>query len=380
MKYYTIVLIASLAVSCNSKKGEVTFNGSAPGIKKGVFIVKTLGDSTVYGENISNGKFPENKYFLKEPGYYSMGISDEDNKAPHDPFEVYLEKGTYTVTTQPGKLYQYPKIESPSKIQQQLSAFYAISDKLVADINEQLKQLNYELRTKGDGMSQNDYHDLLGKISLAENKMLQSNVLAFKEFLKHYPKTDISTHLMQKLNYEDDPASYYAIYNSLSPTAKNSDEGKEIGDKLSHLIKLTVGVKAPDILGNTPDGKPFDKKSVNKKLILIDFWRVGNAFSRKNHEKLIPILKAIKNKNDFGILSVSLDHKPDWWTTAIKEDHMDWLQVSDLKGDDSPNAVNWSVSEIPTYYLVDSNWTIVARNLNIGNIHFELSGYLSKIH
>src|SRR5664279_621027 len=99
MKYYAIVLIAFLAVSCTSKKGEVTFNGSAPGIKKGVFIIKTLSDSTVYGENINNGKFPQNKYFLKEPGYYSMDISDEDNKAPHDPFEVYLEKGTYTVTT-----------------------------------------------------------------------------------------------------------------------------------------------------------------------------------------------------------------------------------------------------------------------------------------
>ena len=178
------------------------------------------------------------------------------------------------------------------------------------------------------------YTELLNRLSAAETKMITNNITAFKEFVIQYPNSEISAHLMGKLNYDDDPLSYYAIYKTLSPTAKNTEEGKEIGDKLSHLIKLVVGVKAPVIYGKMPDGKPFDQKTLNKKLILVDFWRAGNDFSRQNHQKLIALLDQVKDKNKFGILSVSLDSKPDWWTTTIKEDHLTWPQVSDLQGDD----------------------------------------------
>ncbi len=378
MKYYGIILITLLAAGCK-KRGAITFNVTATGVKNGVFIVKTLGDSTIYGENIKDGKFPEKKYFLKEPGYYSMNVTDEDNNDNHEPFEVYLESGTYTVKVEAGKLNHYPVITSPSKIQQQLSAFYTIADNQDASIHQEITQLNARLKAKGNSMSKGDFANLLGKISLDENKLLQSNVTAFKAFLKQYPQADISTHLMQKLNYADDPVSYNAIYQTLTPAAKNSDDGKEIGEKLSHLIKLVAGAQAPRIEGKMPDGKPFDPKSIHKKLILVDFWRAANDFSRQNHKKLTTLLTDINDPKRFGILSVSLDSKPDWWTTAIKEDNMNWPQVSDLKGDDSPNAANWSIDTIPTYYLLDENWNIVARNLDIGNIDFEVRGYLAKI-
>jgi hypothetical protein len=381
MKQYIIILLTFLVISCNKdQRGEIVFSGSTPGIKNGVFVIKTLGDSTAFGQNITDGKIPENKHQLKEPGYYNMSITDADSTEKHDPFEIYLEKGAYTIETQPGKLYNYPKITSKSKTQQQLSAFYTIEDKTVESTRILVKQYNNDINTKGSAMSRIDYMNLIGKLSEAQNKLLQSNVLAFKEFVKQYPQSDISTHIMAKLNYEDDPASYYAIYKTLTPEARNSEDGKEIGDKLSHLVKLVVGATAPPITGKMPDGKPFDQKSITSKLILIDFWRASNDISRTNHQKLVALLKNIKDKSSFSILSVSLDSKPDWWTTALKDDHMDWPQVADLKGDDSPNAVNWSISSIPTYYLVDNNWKIVARNLNITNIDLDVGGYFVKHH
>ena len=381
MKYTILIVLALFMAGCNKDpRGEIVFGGNMPGVKNGVFIIKTLGDSTAFGQNIKDGKLPENKHQLKEPGYYNMDITDADSTETHTPFEVYLEKGTYTIETTPGKLYKYPKITSQSKTQQQLSAFYTIEDKMLDANRREVKSLNNELTVKGGAMSRSDYINLIGKLSEATNKQLQSYILAFKEFLKQYPASDISTHILAKLNYEDDPAGYYAIYKTLSPEARNSDEGKEIGDKLSHLVKLLPGVMAPAIAGKMPDGKAFDPKSINKKLILIDFWRAGNEFSRRNHQKLVQFYKDNKDKESFGIVSVSLDSKPDWWTTAIKDDHMDWPQVSDLKGDDSPNATNWSISSIPTYYLLDNNWKIVAGNLNISNIDLEVGGYFAKHH
>ncbi|MDB5007905.1 MAG: hypothetical protein JWP45_2298 [Mucilaginibacter sp.] len=379
MKYFYILLTAFILTGC-VKRASIEFAGVTPGIKNGVFIVKTLGDSALYGENIKDGKFTMAAKQLKYPDYYKMNITDNDNNDTHEPFEIYLEDGKYVIETQAGQLYKYPKITSPSKIQEQLSAFYTLTDKLSLDVQTEIKQLNKDVKDKGNSLSGAAYTALLNKLSLAENKLRANNVNAFSQFVKQYPNSVISTHLMSKLNYEDDPVSFYAIYKTLTPEARNTDEGKEIGQKLSHLVKLVPGVKAPAIYGNTPDGKPFDPKAVTGKVILVDFWRAGNSISRENHQRMKDIIGQLKNKNDLQVVSISLDTKADWWKNAINEDNINWPQVSDLKGDDSPNAANWSITTIPTYYLLDGSWNIIERNIDIGSIYLETSDYLKKHH
>ncbi|MDF2434252.1 MAG: hypothetical protein JWP44_3883 [Mucilaginibacter sp.] len=379
MKHLYILLTAFLLTGC-IKRASVEFAGTTPGIKNGVFIVKTAGDSTLYGENIKDGKFTMAAKQLKYPDYYRMNITDNDNNDTHEPFEIYLEDGKYVIETQAGQLYKYPKITSPSKIQDQLSAFYTLTDKLSLDVQNEIKQLKNDVKTKGNSLSPAAYTALLNKLTLAENNLRANNVNAFSQFVKQYPNSVVSAHLMSKLNYEDDPVSFYAIYKTLTQEAKNTDEGKEIGEKLSHLVKLMPGVKAPSISGNTPDGKPFDPKAVNGKVILVDFWRASNTISRQNHQRMKDIISQFKNKNDLQVVSISLDTKADWWKTAVNEDSIDWPQVSDLKGDDSPNAANWSVTTIPTYYLLDSKWNIIERNIDIGSVYLETSDYLKKHH
>lgn len=328
MKYiFALAILTSFFLSSCIKRSYVEFTGITPGIKSGVFIVKTTEDSTIYGENIKDGKFAIAKKQLMFPGYYMMNITDDANNDKHAAFEIYLEDGKYTIGTEAGKLYKYPQITSPSKIQEQLSAFYTLSDKVSIDAQQEINRLNAEIKAKGNGLSGVAYSQLLNLLGAAETKMITNNVTTFTEFLKEYPKSDIAAHLMAKLNYEDDPLSYYAIFKTLSPAAKNSDEGKELGEKLSHLVKLVVGATAPPIYGKTADGKPFDPKTLGKKFILVDFWRASNDFSRRNHETLANILSNQKKKGKFGILSVSLDTKIDWWTNAINEDHMTWPQV-----------------------------------------------------
>lgn len=376
MKYSFIVLAALILNGC-VKQANIEITGLTPGIKSGVFIVKNTSDSTILGENIKNGEFSIKKKPLKEPGYYTLKITEDDVKDNREPVEIYLEDGKYTIETVPGDLYLYPKIVSPSKIQEQLSAFYTMADQLNSANVQRVMTLRNELKAKGAGLDAAAYSNMVNRLSAIEIKMLTSKLAVFKQFVKQYPNSEISAHLMSKLNYEEDPVSYYTIYQTLSPAAKNTDEGKEIGSKLSRLIKLIPGVKAPALTGNTPDGKPFDPKSIDKKLVLLDFWRADDDISRLNHPKLTGLL-ADANSPNLEIISVSMDTKRDWWTTAIRDDHMAWPQVSDLKGDDSPNTTNWAITKIPTYYLLDSNWNIVERDIDIRNVNNDVSDYLKK--
>ncbi|TWJ02297.1 thioredoxin-like protein [Mucilaginibacter frigoritolerans] len=377
MRYISVIFLALLITGC-IKKSSIEFTGTIPGVKNGVFIVKTTGDSTIYGENIKGGKFTLTKRPLKEPGYYMMNIVDQDNNDNHSAFEVYLEGATYSIETEEGKLYKYPKITTSSKTQQELSAFYIMLDKLSLETQQEVQTLNNDIKTKGNSLSSVAYSQLLNKLSAAKASMATSNETAFKDFVKEFPNSDISAHLMTKLDYEEDPASYYAIFKTLSAAAKNSDDGKEIGDKLSHLINLVEGATAPAIAGKMLDGKTFDPKSISKKLVLIDFWRASNEISRRNHQTITNILEQAKYGKNLAVVSISLDTKKDWWTGAIIEDNINWPQICDLKGDDSPNAVNWNITKIPTYYLLDGNWKIVRRDIDINSVNFEVDDYMNK--
>jgi len=377
MKFPYIVLLGLLVVGCK-KQTYVEFTGTAAGIKSGVFTVKTLGDSTIFGENIQGGKFSIDKKHLGHPGYYNMNITDADNKDDHNPYEVYLEDGKYTIEAKAGELYKYPKITSPSKIQEQLSAFYTLADNMSTETIQQIGEINKELKEKYQKLSPEAYNNLLGKLQENQTKMREVDATAFKQFLKKYPQSEISAHIMSKLDYEGDPVTYYAIFKSLTPEAQKSDEGQDIGDKLSHMINLVVGKKAPAIQGNMPDGKPFDAKSINKKMILVDFWKAANELSRKNHDQIRNLLAQDAVQENVAFVSISLDSKADWWTGAIKDDKLSWTQVSDLKGNDSPNAANYNITEIPSYYLLDGQWNIIVPKIELKNVEFEVSQYLKK--
>jgi hypothetical protein len=114
-------------------------------------------------------------------------------------------------------------------------------------------------------------------------------------------------------------------------------------------------------------------------VILLDFWRASDQISRLDHQQMVAMMSnEFKGKDGFGIVSINLDVKSDWWTTAIKEDKMTWTQVSDLKGDDSPNAAAWAIARIPTYYLVDGNWKIIERDVQLQEVPVYVNEYLNK--
>lgn len=357
-------------------KNQVEFEGKAPGIDNGVFIVKTDYDSTVYGENIKNGNLSLNKHQLKYPGYYFMSITNNDSSNTPPKFEVYLEPGKYSIETEVGKLYKYPKVISPSKIEDELSAYYRLADELTDSLLNQSKKLDGDIKIKGKSLSAEAYNNLLSNLTATNNKLTHIDLIAISQYVKKYPNSVSAAHLMAKLNIEYDPLSYYNLYKTLSPATQNSEEGKDLGSKLNRLVKLTPGATAPDIYGKTPGGQAFNRAEIKAKVILVEFWRADNEISRQNHTTIADILAGINGAGKFEVISVSIDTKMDWWTSAIKEDHINWPQVCDLKGDDSPNAANWSITKVPTYYLLTGQWKVIDRDIDINQLNFEVTDYL----
>jgi thiol-disulfide isomerase/thioredoxin len=134
-------------------------------------------------------------------------------------------------------------------------------------------------------------------------------------------------------------------------------------------VGLNVGDKAPELVFNSPNGKPIALSSLRGKVVLIDFWAAWCPPCRFENPHIVEVYHKFKNKhfdngNGFTVYSVSLDRNKQDWVAAIKADKLVWeSHVSDLKYWNSQAANIYRINSIPSNYLIDGQGIILAKNI-----------------
>src|SRR5690606_39762352 len=95
------------------------------------------------------------------------------------------------------------------------------------------------------------------------------------------------------------------------------------------------------------------------KVILLDFWAAGCYPCRLQNKKEFPELLKKYSKDNFIIISYSLDTNEKDWRKSSKDDNITWLNITDLKGLKGENVIKYAVTAIPNSYLIDQKGTIV---------------------
>ena len=375
MKYLYILLFLPLLSACNRNK-FIEIDGTVSGFNSGTVIIKDAANNNIITANIEDGRFHIKK-ILDSIGYFRLRIvSDEDADHRRAGYNVYLEPGNYTIAAVPEEQLQYPLIKSSSATQNELSAYYTIANSKAAASGKKIADLN-TLGNSGK-LSKEETDKAAGELDAALQARDKDKSAALETYIGQNPQNHIEAHIMYQLDYQSDPETYNRIYQKFTDEQKKTVEGAEEGEKLAGLIKLEPGATAPQLVGNTPDGKPFDMKALNKKIILLEFWRSDNDNSRANHANLIQGYGSPAKNKDVAMVSFSLDTDPAVWKNAIKQDGMTWTQVSDLKGEQSPNMDAWQISQVPSYYLIGSDMKIIRSNVPLISVTAEISSYLEK--
>ncbi|MDN3693141.1 TlpA disulfide reductase family protein [Chryseobacterium tructae] len=131
--------------------------------------------------------------------------------------------------------------------------------------------------------------------------------------------------------------------------------------------KIEVGKKAPEITMSRADGTSFSLSSLKGKLVLIDFWATWCAPCVGEQPQLKTLYDTYSDQvkaNKFEIIGVSLDKNKDSWQKAIDRFNINWIQISDLKFWKSPVAKAYEIDELPFNVIINSEGTIIAKNLH----------------
>jgi peroxiredoxin len=167
---------------------------------------------------------------------------------------------------------------------------------------------------------------------------------------------------IQSLEPDEYPALYKKLDEGLTKNFPNDQNVKNFHEFVRRSQATTSGQLAPDIVLPDPEGKEIALSSLRGKIVLIDFWASWCGPCRKEMPNVVKAYAKYKSKG-FEIFGVSLDQDKDRWKEAIKQDHITWPQVSDLKQWNSSVVTLYSIQGIPYTVLVDREGKILAKDL-----------------
>ena len=159
----------------------------------------------------------------------------------------------------------------------------------------------------------------------------------------------------------------------------NNEILKETKETIELIKSLQPGKQAPDFVQNDPDGKPVKFSDIysKNKLTMVDFWASWCGPCRAFNPELVKIYKKF-HKKGFEIIGVSHDSDHEKWVKGIKDDKLDWPQVSDLKYWDNEVGKMYYVRYIPQNIFVDQNGVIVGRQIDKPEVAKFIEDFLSK--
>ena len=189
---------------------------------------------------------------------------------------------------------------------------------------------------------------------------LESALYAMLDGFYNTGKEDICQYILDNYIFDEDCGA------DLSDVIRSRAQG---------IINLQVGKTPPNFNIEAYGGGRVNlvETASKNKFTLVMFW----ASWCHKCEQEIPALVKLHTKyqgKGFEAIGVSIDQVRKSWTDIIKNRGMQYLNVSQLQGWDSPIVKDYKITATPTYFLLDNKSEIVLKPKRI----YEVETYLAQ--
>jgi len=363
-----ICLLALILTSCKPKPAQFNIKASNVDNNAVLSVFDAVTGELYKAENLHNGT--QNFHInLPKKGYASIDIDSYGKKRK---YWFFLNGDNYEMKID-GKQSIYPIISSTNELQNELIDFYTATGRnkqIIADSLEHATQLLDSANPDNVGIRARNMEKWQGNLVDAEMESIE-------KFAKNYPKSELSILLMEDLgDASDHPQRFSKIFNSLDVNVREGKLGTKFNIQLERANKMAVGSSMANIEGHNLNGEKFDKK-ILKKINLVICWAAYSGKSTRDNLAFVKLYEDFKNK-DVEFISVSFDNYERSWKSGIAKSKMSWPQYSDLLGSKSPNAKNLSNFNASYYFIIDQTGKVIANNLSMDMISYELEKAIQK--
>ena len=370
MKRITFIALASILLASCGGRNSYRIKGQIEGVEDGtVIILSTLDydglnalDSTV----IKDGKFTlKGKTDTAEVAVLTFDMGEMMRGC-----QLFLERGNIEVLIDAESGNQYlagtPNNEAFQK-------FYDDTEVFNEEADEIEDKIRMTLAAQGDASEfYSQMSDLQDRFTALLAQSIEENadkVYGYQQLMDNYSLFE--------------PEDIMRLLEKLAPTFGHDMMLMQLTAMTQAQLATSLGHPYIDFEAPILDKKYGFESKVNlaqyvekNKVILLDFWASWCTPCINEIPNLKAAYKKFKSKG-FEIVSVSVDDGTEEWIQAVKENGMNWIQL--WNGEDMQNsaAVKYSITAIPSTFLIDSEGTIIGRNLRDKELGEALEDYFS---
>ena len=382
-----VIMVAALALtSCNNKKFHI--NGNITEAKDSMLYLENISlngpvkiDSVKLGED-GAFDFQENAMDSITPDFYRLRIANQTINLSIDSTETVTVKAAY-----PQMSYKY-EVEGSENCNtiKELSLKQML---LQSNINGIVKNPNIGVDSVDGIVARmlNEYKQDIKTNYIFKAPMQASSYYALFQTIQ---LGNTNSLIFNPRNNKEDVKVFAAVATSWDTYYPGAERGKNL-----HNIAIE-GMKDIRIIENQMAQQKIDASKVqvngcielalqdNKgqvrrlsdlkgKVVLLDF----HAFASSESTKRIMMLRELYNKYHAAgleIYQVSVDPDEHFWKTSTAA--LPWISVRDENGIQGKSLTLYNVQSIPTFFLIDRNNTLQARDAQIKDIDAAIKNLL----
>lgn len=374
MLVFCLFLSVNSAVAQNQLSGYYQLNVDVSAIKNPykayLYYIDKDGNHETDSTLVKNGRFVF-KGTIGEPTTADLFLmSIYPDKPSFKNFSgvctVFLEPGTINITTKDTTLNT--ALITGSKLNaeyRELVALYRAYEKQMRECEEKYHQEHPADRQGIDSVYK--------RLRAGEPDRI------YKPFFLSHLDSYISLYVLKEYAYSSghidaDKVGY--LFSLLKKQYQDLPSAIILKQKMASAKTVGVGMQSPYFTQPDTAGNIVNFSSYKGKYVLIDFWASWCTPCRMENPLLLKAYDKYKEKN-FSILSISLDKSRTEWLKGVKEDKLPWVQVSELKRNNTA-ALLYGVIFIPENFLIDPSGKIIAKSLRGGQLEDVLKKIFDK--